>query len=486
MKPRGEFERENSYSGNLETRARNRSDMGRSSSGAFDARASSAYSSSGRAEPFATDVSDHPRRTTIDDPLSYSNSFRHRSYLNNQRSWSTEQDQWRSSSNNRRSWSTGRGQGTEAGYGFCVVFAFFAFFLSLWMLFGLYGNQELEMGMFYSRVVNANSLFVKEIKVQNLRDIGPVAYSFSTRPELASPVPEKRIQHIAIERRHHQRHIYWLNKGSYIEISCTLEDSEPGTDSLIVAIVKGEDGFQNWKGDPANPDSALRWKRIRDKGSLSLTVKEADDYSIVFGNLNNRKMTLSINREFRHALHSGKNAKFEWSSQLTDTYKFPVALGRPTYVLLKSPVVNQHGVDEWKVKVSYVPRWITYILLWGMVAAGLLSTRASELRQASSQAPTTQEHAPLVADDAAHHPGQTPSAPVDPFMQADAANNRRAGLSEDQLCTICLDAPKDCFFDPCGHRCTCYSCGMKIQRGDSNRCPMCRQTIRTVRRIYDA
>lgn len=30
-----------------------------------------------------------------------------------------------------------------------------------------------------------------------------------------------------------------------------------------------------------------------DKGSLSLTVKEADDYSIVFGNLNNRKMTVS-------------------------------------------------------------------------------------------------------------------------------------------------------------------------------------------------
>jgi hypothetical protein len=106
--------------------------MGRSSSGAFDARASSAYSSSGRAEPFATDVSDHPRRTTIDDPLSYSNSYRHRSYLNNQRSWSTEQDQWRSSSNNRRSWSTGRGQGTEAGYGFCVVFAFFAFFCKLY------------------------------------------------------------------------------------------------------------------------------------------------------------------------------------------------------------------------------------------------------------------------------------------------------------------------------------------------------------------
>lgn len=35
----------------------------------------------------------------------------------------------------------------------------------MWMLFGLYGNQQLEMGMFYSRVIKANSLFVKEIKV---------------------------------------------------------------------------------------------------------------------------------------------------------------------------------------------------------------------------------------------------------------------------------------------------------------------------------
>lgn len=36
----------------------------------------------------------------------------------------------------------------------------------MWMLFGLYGNQHLEMGMFYARVVKANSIFVKEVKVR--------------------------------------------------------------------------------------------------------------------------------------------------------------------------------------------------------------------------------------------------------------------------------------------------------------------------------
>lgn len=33
--------------------------------------------------------------------------------------------------------------------------------------------------------------------------------------------------------------------------------------------------------------------------------------------------------------------------------------------------------------------------------------------------------------------------------------------SDHHLCNICLDAPKDCFFDPCGHRCTCFTCGQR-------------------------
>jgi len=349
------------------------------------------------------------------------------------------------------------------------------------MLFGLYGSQQLEMGMFYSRVVKANSFFVKEIKVQNLRDKGPVAYSFSAWPELSSPVSDKKtIEDIVVERRSHQRNIYWLNKGSSIELSCTLKDSEAGTDSLIVVIVKGEDGFQDWKGDPGNPSSALRWKRVNDKGSLSLKVEEDDDYCIVFGNLNNRKMTFSVNLNFRYTLYASKNADLVCSSHIEDNCQFPVPLGHSTFVLLTSPVVNQFGVDVWKTKLSYVPRWITYIFFWGLVAAGALFTRAFELRQASAGAFTPLEHSPLVEDTT-----PTPSAPVDPTIQADETN-KEGTVPENALCTICLDAPKDSFFDPCGHRCTCYSCGTRIQRGDSNRCPICRQTIRTVRRIYDA
>lgn len=37
--------------------------------------------------------------------------------------------------------------------------------VSLWMLISLYGSQVLEMGLFYSWVLKASPLLVKEIKV---------------------------------------------------------------------------------------------------------------------------------------------------------------------------------------------------------------------------------------------------------------------------------------------------------------------------------
>lgn len=98
----------------------------------------------------------------------------------------------------------------------------------------------------------------------------------------------------------------------------------------------------------------------------------------------------------------------------------------------------------------------------GLVAAGLLFTRAFELRQTIALVPVTQEHDPLVSEDASHYSAQAPSAPAYPFTQAaETSNNEKPSIPENQLCSICLDAPKDSFFDPCGHRCTCYTCGIR-------------------------
>ena len=69
----------------------------------------------------------------------------------------------------------------------------------------------------------------------------------------------------------------------------------------------------------------------------------------------------------------------------------------------------------------------------------------------------TREELPLLAprDDQAT-PGVAVSTPP-----GESAPYGESARDDQQLCTICLDAPKDCFFDPCGHRCTCYSCGRR-------------------------
>jgi hypothetical protein len=86
-----------------------------------------------------------------------------------------------------------------------------------------------------------------------------------------------------------QQFKFWLNKGSSFKISYDMTMGH-GKDSLILAIVKGEDGFLEWKSDPSNPNSALKWKRFRDDGSMSFEVDEDNEYFIVFGNLNSHRL----------------------------------------------------------------------------------------------------------------------------------------------------------------------------------------------------
>eukprot|EP00927_Polykrikos_kofoidii_P064955 TRINITY_DN60759_c0_g1_i1.p1 TRINITY_DN60759_c0_g1~~TRINITY_DN60759_c0_g1_i1.p1 ORF type:complete len:409 (+),score=51.81 TRINITY_DN60759_c0_g1_i1:119-1228(+) len=52
------------------------------------------------------------------------------------------------------------------------------------------------------------------------------------------------------------------------------------------------------------------------------------------------------------------------------------------------------------------------------------------------------------------------------------------------LCCICMEAPRDCAFTPCGHRCVCRVCGNTTVRTD-RRCPICRVAIGRVLRILD-
>ena len=52
-------------------------------------------------------------------------------------------------------------------------------------------------------------------------------------------------------------------------------------------------------------------------------------------------------------------------------------------------------------------------------------------------------------------------------------------------CTICYSEPIDCVLVPCGHLCCCYDCALIVDDSD-NRCPICRQDIAIIQKIYSA
>jgi hypothetical protein len=114
-----------------------------------------------------------------------------------------------------------------------------------------------------------------------------------------------------------------------------------------------------------------------------------------------------------------------------------------------------------------------------------------ELRKRGRQVSTSQrEVVPLTSvegnESLENLARESQSADFSPALGSENFQGGRGEQSLEQLCTVCLDAPKDSFFDPCGHRCTCYACGMRIQNGDIARCPICQENVLAVHRIYDS
>ncbi|XP_015693989.1 E3 ubiquitin-protein ligase APD2 isoform X1 [Oryza brachyantha] len=56
-------------------------------------------------------------------------------------------------------------------------------------------------------------------------------------------------------------------------------------------------------------------------------------------------------------------------------------------------------------------------------------------------------------------------------------------MCSEKVCKICYDAPRSCFFIPCGHGFACFTCAKRIAEDKNQTCPICRRLIHRVRRL---
>ena len=66
----------------------------------------------------------------------------------------------------------------------------------------------------------------------------------------------------------------------------------------------------------------------------------------------------------------------------------------------------------------------------------------------------------------------------------DAEEGAEKGSDADSQCVVCLDAPKQYAFVPCGHVCVCVACSEDIMTRGRGCCPCCRADAMMVMRVY--
>lgn len=58
-------------------------------------------------------------------------------------------------------------------------------------------------------------------------------------------------------------------------------------------------------------------------------------------------------------------------------------------------------------------------------------------------------------------------------------------IPDGELCVVCLLRRRRAAFIYCGHRVCCVGCAQRVEQGPNPRCPVCRQSVNSIVRVFD-
>ncbi|TMW85649.1 hypothetical protein EJD97_022766 [Solanum chilense] len=155
----------------------------------------------------------------------------------------------------------------------------------------------------------------------------------------------------------------------------------------------------------------------------------------------------------------------------------PIQLNFSQYHTLVS--LNQEDQDQRQAALEYILNVIVYssvILVLLMVAAlliKLLGVCDGEI--ARNDETVRRETDRLISKASASLTYGT--------CDEDDLESGNEDLYDENICIVCYDNKRNCFFIPCGHCATCLSCAERITEEENKNCPICRRVIRRVRRV---
>ncbi|XP_057816174.1 E3 ubiquitin-protein ligase APD2 isoform X3 [Cryptomeria japonica] len=323
----------------------------------------------------------------------------------------------------------------------------FWIFASLTLSLGVYGTSQLVLAPNYSHLIEASPIFVKEI----------------------------------------QEFAVWLNAGSKFWLSC--EDKSFGFLDILLVVLKGEESLQEWIQDPSNPHLGLLRLKISGYGETEYIVKEDGNYYFVVGNFNQHSAEVVMRLNFTSKMYNTQTANYKCSMG-KGLCAVKLSILQNSYALLTTPSGSNitGGRSVWSVELSYGARLLTYIIILGVIILVVycifrILGHLDQTTQTNTE-PEESERTPLI-------PPKESTSDLSTYGtlgqdQESGLNSSTEDLYDGKICVICYDEPRSCFFVPCGHCATCYTCGQRIEIGENKTCPICRHTISKVKRLYNA
>ncbi|XP_068667788.1 E3 ubiquitin-protein ligase APD2-like [Aristolochia californica] len=378
-----------------------------------------------------------------------------------------------------------------------VVLVSFWFFASMTSILGFYGSVNFHLGPNCSHLMTTNSLFVQAIQVRVMSEpkAGPMLYDFSRPPSLDVKTNWSECHNATVPPDLHKEWIYYLNKCSQVNVSYVVKSTSSSPLSLVMA--EGNENLIEWLEDPSYPDTTLSWNLIRGNGLIQQKILKSSNYYIAVGNLNSQEAEVQLNLSIQAVVYNTTKAynkcALDKSFCLLKLHIF-----RLNVAVLTSPsTVEESYTDAWFVKVSYVPRWITYIVGGGGLTVTILlmikilvkCQRSPGDGSEYQERTLTTERTPLLGqkEDNASSLGSSydsGSHDEEEFEDLPGAGSIKGEPNyPQQLCAICFNAQRDCFFLPCGHCATCFTCGTRIAE-EAGICPICHRKMKKVRKIF--
>lgn len=381
-----------------------------------------------------------------------------------------------------------------------IVLVSFWILASMTLMFGFYGPINLPLGPNCSQLIQVNPFFVQYIKAQEMEESrhGLMLYGLYETPPLDIEVNWSEMHNAFVSSDHEKNWKYFLHEGASVSISYSVK--APTSVPLSLIIAQGRESFLAWIEDPSYPNTTLSWNIILGNGIIHQEIPMSNMYYIAVGNLNSDDVGVQLNFTVRDFHYDTSNAYYKCSPSHR-LCSLKLFLQRANAAVLTSPGISQ-GVpyDEWYVKLSYGSRWISYFALSGAGTAVLLlvfklfSTLQTNMVHQTDEMES--ERRPLLLhkeddlsscgssyDSVSQDEGELEEQMAGGSLDGKPPNEGGSDQSLRRLCAICFDAPRDCFFLPCGHCAVCFTCGKRIME-EAGTCPICRRTMKKVKKIF--